>query len=180
MTRNRQLLHCIPDALKYKTLLYVGANRRRQQVLDLFRDRGYRITVLEIWLPNAMYIAKRVSGVQDVVCGDVRNIMREALPLPRYDVVCWWHGPEHIAIEDLAPTLANLEEIAERLVILASPWGRYDQGPVDGNPWEKHRSSIYPDLLRALGYSTHTIGTRDRRGSNLLAWRNTRQRGETG
>jgi len=178
MTRNQQLMHCVPDALRHKTLLYIGASRRRQQMLSLFVDRNYRITILEAWLPNAMYVSKHVSGVRDVICADVRNIMRETLPLPRYDVVCWWHGPEHVAIDDLAPTLANLEEIAERLVILASPWGRYDQGAVDGNPWEKHRSVIYPDLLHALGYSTHTIGVLDRRGSNLLAWRDVRWRGE--
>ncbi len=56
MTRNQQLLRCVPDALRHKTLLYVGASRRRQQMLSLFVDRNYRITVLEAWLPNAMYV----------------------------------------------------------------------------------------------------------------------------
>jgi len=172
MTRQQQLLKAVPDVLRYHTLLYVGASQRRQHMLPLFTNRGYTITVLEAWHRNAVYVAKHVAGVNRVMCGDVRSTAR--LNLGPHDVVMWWHGPEHIHAQDLAPTLAALEELALHVVVLASPWGRYDQDAVDGNPYERHLCAIYPDMLQDLGYKTSTLGKIDVKGSNLVAWRHTR------
>lgn len=169
MTRQQQLLKAVPTILRHKTLLYVGASQRRQHLLPLFVKNGYHITILEAWHRNAVYVAKHVAGVNAVICGDVRNA--ERMLRDRFDVTMWWHGPEHIPAQDLPPTLAALEALAKKLVVLASPWGRYDQDAVDGNPYERHLSSIYPDTLEELGYKTSTLGSIDVRGSNLLAWR---------
>jgi hypothetical protein len=98
------------------------------------------------------------------------NIRTDDLP-EKYDVVMFWHGPEHLTREDLPFALSKAEMMATRLVVLASPWGRYAQGDCGGNPFERHVSHLYEIDLEAFGYRTSTLGRKDKKGSNLLAWK---------
>ena len=45
--RREQLLRSIPDVGDYRSLLYIGANVERMEMLDLFIEKGYRIDILE-------------------------------------------------------------------------------------------------------------------------------------
>jgi len=171
MERTAQFNRCLPDIfLAGRELLYVGAKPSRMQMFDPFIDRGYRATILEGWGRNVIELldwneAGKFGHV--VLQGDVRqlNLARS------HDVVMWWHGPEHVGLGELSETLRRIEAAARKFVILASPWGRYVQGITDGNPLEVHRSAIYPETLRSFGYETDAIGVKDRKGSNLLAWK---------
>lgn len=169
--RRAQFARAIPDATSIGSrLLYVGGKPERVQVLDLYLEAGWSVDILEAWHENAE--ALRRWPVLDlypaslVIEGDVRTA-----PLRPYDVVVWWHGPEHVKAEEFPAVLRRLESAATKMVILASPWGRYDQGPAGGNPFEEHLWAVYPEALRALGYKTDAIGTKDKKGSNLLAWK---------
>lgn len=168
VAREQQLLQAVPDVLNFNTLLYVGASRRRQETLHLFVGKRYKVAVVEVWPRNAMYIARHIGGVGEVICADVRNLT--PLRLQLFDVVMWWHGPEHVPVQDLAPTLLNLQALARHVVVLASPWGRYEQGAEYGNPYERHHCPLYQPLFGELGYNTSTLGRKDTKGSNLLAW----------
>lgn len=169
--RRAQFARAIPDALERPgTLLYVGGKPERLQMLDLYYGAGWQADILEAWRENAEALRAAMGRKVAIIQGDVRTVASS----PSYDVAMWWHGPEHVAAAELPEVLARLEAVTSRMVILASPWGRYDQGPAGGNPFETHLAAVYPETLEALGYETDAIGAKDRKGSNLLAWKRIR------
>jgi len=162
----------IPYLFRRGTLLNVGANRVRFDLLPELHQAGREITLLEVWPDNANHWQgdKRLAKV---VQGDVRRL--DKLGLPTFDTVLWWHGPEHIEREELAQTVARLEALAEGLVVLGCPWGRYPQGEFMGNPHDAHRASLYPQDFERLGYRVATLGQADNQGS-LVCWKYVRSR----
>lgn len=170
--RKEQLLRSIPDVLDYKTLLYVGANTRRMEMVDLFMVKGYKIDVLEIWPQNAIELGEwnRVTkALNEIIIGDIRSFAASR----HYDVVMWWHGPEHVKTDELPGILARLETLARKVVVLACPCGLYPQGETGGNPYEVHEQSIYPQNFRDLNYKINILGKTDKPGSNLIGWKRT-------
>lgn len=177
--QERSLLKCLPGILKGegKRLLYVGASSGRSYFLPDFRAGGYHVDILEAWDFNVKILREKWSekkkGQGKVFHGDVRNCLRIVKP-ESYDVVFWWHGPEHIHAKDLARTLKQLEAVAP-LVILGCPWGLAPQGPVGGNEYERHLASLEPSDFEKLGYKTDTVpgAGKDGRGprSHITAWK---------
>ena len=163
-------MRCIPDLLDYKTLLYIGARRKLTQMLNLFIDASYTIDILEIWRPNVESL-QRLGGIRNFIEGDVRNIL--GMKLDSYDIVMWWHGPEHVYWRELEATLKNLTYLANKIAVVACPWGICGQGRKKGNINERHVASLYPEIFRAFGWETDTIGkiaNKDNTVCNLLAW----------
>ncbi len=166
--RYDQLIGAVPDLFDSESILYIGAHEGRIQFGDLIQERGMRVDILEIWNPNVEHL-RTVSWFNRVIEGDVRDVERYVDR--RYDVVFWWHGPEHIEKRHLLTTLKSLEAIAKRWVVLGCPWGRYPQGEEYGNPYEVHRSAFYKRDFQRYGYRVSTIGQPDVPGSNLMAWK---------
>ena len=162
--REKQLLEAIPEITNFKTVLYIGANKVRAQMLNLFKKEN--VIILEVWPQNAEDM--RQEGY-NVIEADVRDL--PSLDIGKFDAVIWWHGPEHVEEKKLPAILKAMEQKAKKAAIVACPWGRYEQGAVRGNPYEIHRSHLYPEFFIKLGWSVSTIGKKDRRGSNLLAWK---------
>jgi hypothetical protein len=168
--REKQLMRQIPGALKYKTLLYIGANAKRMQMLKLFIKQKYRIDIIEIWPENIAGLKawnQKKKNVKKFYCADIRKF----IPASKYDVIMWWHGPEHVRIEELRDILAHLEWSARHLVILASPWGDVAQEIDSKNPFEEHLAALYPKTWSGFGYKSHAIGKENIAFSNLLAWK---------
>jgi len=163
--REDQLLTCIPDVLDYKSILYIGASRYRRQMLHLFIDKGYDYSILEIWKPYINWMRKHFKNIIE---GDVRNV--DDLKLGSFDIVMWWHGPEHIMENELVSTLDKLGDMTKKILITANPWGIYESGPQRGNPYEAHLSHLYPEFFNKLGWETDTIGEKNVPKSNLLSW----------
>jgi len=164
----------IPKVYDYDTLLYIGASPNRFELIDKFFYAGYEIDVLEIFEPNVKALEvmnRRWKIFKNIMLGDVREV--EQILKHQYDVIVFWHGPEHLGLLDFKPTLRKLEDFALRLLICGCPWGDYPQGPVKGNEHEKHLSSLFPEDFQKLGYKTSTLRNRPGRGSNLLAWKET-------
>jgi len=161
--RREQLLKAVPDIQSYKSILYIGANVVRQETLDLFRSE--QITILEVWPPN---VADLLELGYKVIQGDVRELAK--MDIGKFDVVIWWHGPEHVEKESLPSILKAIKKIARCVAVVACPWGKYKQSEVRGNPYERHLSCLYPKFFEKLGWKTSVIGEKDVIGSNLLAW----------
>lgn len=174
--RLKQLKHYIPYLFRTGSILNVGANQIRFDLLPELHQIGREITLLEAWPENVKHWASD-PRLAATVEGDVREL--DKLKLGTFDVVLWWHGPEHIEREELAGTLAKLEAAAEGLVVLGCPWGVYKQGPFMGNPYDEHRASLYVRDFEALGYRVATLGEADKQGS-LLAWKYLRHSKKTG
>jgi hypothetical protein len=168
--REDQLLRAVPDIVGYKTILYIGANLERMEMVSLLANEERRIDALEVWPENHRELADwndKAKVFRNVVLGDVRELLYENA----YDVVMWWHGPEHVAAAELPDILKRLERAARHLVVLACPSGKSVQGAAYGNPYEEHRASIYASDMRDLGYRINILGKTDKPNSNLIAWR---------
>lgn len=170
--RENQLLETIPEALNYKSLLYIGARPERQEMLNLFLEKNYTVTILEVFKPNydkLIELNKERKLFDYIEWGDVRDI--PVLFVDNADVVMWWHGPEHIELYELEKTLEIVESKAEKITILGCPNGVYFQNEVYGNPYEIHKSFLYPKNFERLGYQTKVIGEPDVMGGNILSWK---------
>ena len=162
--RFEQIRRNIPSffSQEFKDLLYIGVSKIHFQFKNYLRK--YNVTLLEAYRPNLeSYVGKYI-----VINADITKFYS---PILRWDVIMWWHGPEHITKEELPSTLMNIEKMAKELVILGCPWGLYKQGAIRNNPYEVHKNHIYPKDLIELGYSVETIGASDHPGSNILAWK---------
>lgn len=162
----------IPNVYAFDTLLYIGASPSRFELIDEFYYSSYEIDVLEIFEPNVeslRILNRRWKIFNKIMLGDVRKV--EEILQHRYDVIVFWHGPEHLHLHEVAPTMLKLESFAKKLLICGLPWGEYPQGPVDGNAHEKHVSSLFPNDFKKLGFTTSTLRRHPGRGSNLLAWK---------
>lgn len=153
------------------TVLYVGANPLRFHLGQKLYGHGHEVTLLEVFEPNAdAYRGFRMTP--HVVRGDVRDVGELDLPHDRYDAVVWWHGPEHLDRDEIAPALEKLEALARKVVVLASPWGDLPQDAADGNEAEIHRCSLYPEDYWGWGYEVKAFGVPDSLAHGRLnAWK---------
>ena len=159
---------CIPKlfTLHYpSSCLYIGASITRSECAQELKRAGYEITLVEAFALNADY--HRGSKLFKVVIHD--DIMRAVAYLPPFDVVFWWHGPEHMVREDLPYLIKRLDSLAKKYIVLACPWGVYEQGEWGGNPHEVHHSHLYPGDFP--GWNVMTSGVVDTRGSNMIVWK---------
>lgn len=164
-SRYDSLMVLVPDLFtdKYKSVLNIGAHKGRFEFGDMYEKAGYDITILEIYKPNVDYL--RGLNKWKVLCGDILTYNFDE----KFDVVFWWHGPEHIDREQLSEATKKLESITNHLVIMGCPWGIYKQGVCYGNEHEIHRTYYGVDEFTNLGYDCLTIGTKDVMGSNITS-----------
>lgn len=164
--RANHLADLAPKLFKYKSVLYVGARIDRSDFLSNFKNNGSKITILEIHKPNVNYF-KTLPWVSEVIEGDVTEFKSNH----KYDVVFWWHGPEHIEKSKLADTLKNLESITKKIIVLGCPWGEVPQNRniEQENPYEKHVSYFDIGEFEKFGYKTDYSGIKDNSGSNIIS-----------
>lgn len=148
------------------SLLYIGYRPDACAWLDELIAAGNQVDVLEVWLANVESL-DRHQAVARYWVGDVRDVDR----IPgTWDYIWYWHGPEHVEKAEFPGVLEKLRAKARRLVAVAAPWGKYDQGPHGGNVHERHRWSVYEDDLEALGLQVVTDGEMDQPGSEIVGW----------
>jgi len=174
--REKFIQKWIPELFlkKYHSVLYVGANKKRQHFLDLFELTEYsKIVILEIFKENVEFLKNKFndSTIYSIVHGDVRNV--DKLNLGKFDVVFFWHGIDLLPKTDIKTTIKKLEKIGNNLIVLGIPFGNYlkDDTVYDNNLNEDHISPIYPSFLENIGYKTKTLGIADVIGSSITAWK---------
>jgi len=151
-------------------MLYVGANKNRHHYMPEFYANGHTITLLEVWEPYIRGVEHK-EMIHRAILGDVRDVATLDLGQRMFDYTFFWHGPEHLEPDELEETVFQLERITRYTVILGSPWGKYPQGAVNGNPFETHASMRYPADYHRYGYEVETLGQQDTIDSNILAWK---------
>ena len=169
--RELSLIRMTPDLFepyKYETVLYVGAKSSRFHFGQEFKNAKYEITILEPFKPNVDYL-KTVSWLSEVVEGDIRDLNLFIDKKQKFDIVFWWHGPEHIGEEDLRLAIPELEKICNRMIVLGCPWGDCPQGIVGGNPYEVHVGSYGHEIFEEFGYDVECLGVQNVPGSHITS-----------
>jgi hypothetical protein len=156
-------------------LLYVGAKPKKSgRLCQLMRSLAkiYHVTILEIYTPNVEALnnhKRKGRHFHEVIEGDVRET-KDIFDKDEFDHVIWWHGPEHVTLDELPQALSDLEYVTKKSVNTACPWGISKQGAVYGNEYEIHQQPMYPKYFLDCGYSTWTEGSENGRiKSNLVA-----------
>lgn len=169
LARQNQLDALLPETLKDgygKRLLYVGGHLRfgrNLQISSYFRNAGYEIDVIEIFPDNVIQL-NNVQWIHRIIEGDVRLFD----PYAPYDLVVFWHGPEHLP-KDEVPKLLDKMKTYSKAVVFATPNGRYDQGEEYGNPHENHASTWYFEDFIKLDMIASQIGNPDEQNGNIVA-----------
>lgn len=107
---------------------------------------------MEVWPAYAEGVRAMSPSRVRVVVGDARNAA-SLFPPDEFTLAVWRSGPEHIPEEDLADALAGIERVTTGAVLLACPYGEFEQGVVDGNPHQEHVATLYPHHFEPLGYT---------------------------
>ena len=146
---------------KGERILSIGQRTNERKIYEwmwyfVAKLKGYSILeILEIWDKNVNELRK--EGKALVVKGDVREI-DNLYPENSLDTILWFEGPEHIEINEIRPTIEKLKTIANR-IILSCPCGKYPQGASFGNPFERHKTMIFPKDLKKSGLKVVSLNT---------------------
>lgn len=168
--RTKSLQRLAPDLFTeaHKSVLYVGARNGGFEYGRDFRVAKIKITMLEAFEENVNYL-KQIPWIVEVIHGDVRYKKIEN----NYDIVFWWHGPEHISEIELPLTVKKLESICNNIVVMGCPWGMYEQSdnPYGNykNPYEVHVSHFDYHIFEKMGYKVECLGTKNVPGSNITS-----------
>ena len=160
----------------HRSLLYVGAweGSIERGNLPYLIDVGFtEVTILEIWEQNCKDI-QLILPETKVIQGDIREFSMKSPA--KYDVVVWWHGPEHVKQVELPALFDQMFEITGSTLILGCPYGNYPKGVALGNPFEEHISALEPEFFNNLGFNTDSLLLCDGSviGSHITAWKSTR------
>lgn len=162
------LLKAKPDVLRRRACLYIGAHPGKGlSFLQELRHAGYVTTIIEAWEQNVKDIMPLLENGEEIIHADIRAWV----PPRRYDLVLWWHGPEHVPLSNAGEMLERLKEFAKGAVIVGAPWGSSPQGPAYGNPFEQHVSNVTEEFLESHGYEVATYGIKDKPcNGQIMGW----------
>ncbi len=173
------LLRNVPDFLEHPRVLYVGGNRSRLQLVHELHWAGATmdgatIDIVEIFRPylrELHTLNKTREYFRSIIAGDVRRL-GVAIGAAKYDLVVWWHGPEHVDRHDLPRALACLEAAATSLAVVGCPHGHCGQGVTqDGNVHQRHRTHWMPEDFVGLGWQAATLKPEPGLDSHLVGWK---------
>ena len=187
-----QVMDYIPYFFNASEVLYIGAspdeflfayhfeNCRRifkEKILH-YMAKHPRVDLLEVDEERAFAVRKKHgSWLRNVVLGDVTDLNHVPGLRKKYDLIVWAFGPSVIPIEQVWPTVYNLELTGEVVAILV-PFGKYSYPDnVEVNPLDRHITEFRPIDFLKRGYAVHCIGEKDTRRSCLLAWKNIAREG---
>ncbi len=141
-------------------------DRSAETILDVGCGQGYPIRLIRIVMSPKRIVgvdlfekyikeAKRAKIHDEYVVSDIRKMK---FPAKSFDVVLASHVIEHLPPSDASKFVKDLERIAKKQVIIATPIGEMYHPPVDNNHLQLHLSHFYPRDFKKLGYKTVKYG----------------------
>lgn len=107
------------------------------------------VLVVDAWEPNIRAFRPPWPTVFKY-WDDVRRF-RKFMPDWARDCVVWQDGPEHLP-KDEAELLLKAMKMAFNSIVISTPDGMLEQGPLDGNPYEEHMSAWSREDYVRLGF----------------------------
>jgi ubiquinone/menaquinone biosynthesis C-methylase UbiE len=137
-----------------KTILDVGCGPGYPMKLikmTLNLDRVVGVDLFKKYIKQA----KKEKIHDEYVIADIREMRFEP---KSFDVVLASHVIEHLPEKDALKFIKDLERIAKKQVIIATPIGEHYHPAVDNNKLQLHLSHFYPKDFENLGYKTIKYG----------------------
>ena len=164
-------LKLIPELWTGGTCLYVGAKPARREMAETMKEIGFAVDAIEAW-PNHYFGLtdwnKKNQVFRDIFLGNV--LYAERIVRRTYDVVMWWHGPEHVAKEALPDFLATIQRICRGTIIMAFPHGDFEQSPLEGNPMDAHL--WFPKAIDFPGWNSKAyLGRDEKEWPQIVVWK---------
>lgn len=167
--RLSQLYSVIPNVWSYKTILYIGAGSYRHHFFDAMKANKCIVDVVEVEEDNCIWLSQHYKWLNGVVVIDVVDFLTldpPSIETEKYDMILWSHGVEVLTKEEGFDILKNHIERwvrPEGLIVHMTP-----NGEAGGNG---NVCAWYEDEFKRLDYNTNSLGKRNERNSNLLAWK---------
>lgn len=154
-------------------------DRSAESILDVGCGQGYPMRLIRIVMDPKYVVgvdlfekyirqAKKAKLHNKYVISDIRKMK---FPAKSFDVVIASHVIEHLPIKDTNKFIKDLERIAKKQVIIATPIGEMYHPPVDGNKLQLHLSHFFPKDFKKLGYRTLKYGRQSLLGETGLVHR---------
>lgn len=154
-------------------------DRSAESILDVGCGQGYPMRLIRIVMDpkrvvgvdlfeNYIKEAKKAKLHDEYVISDIRKLK---FPSKSFDIVLASHVIEHLPKKDTKKFISNLERIARKQVIIATPIGEMYHPPVDGNTLQLHLSHFFPKDFKILGYKTLNYGRKSLLGETGLVHR---------
>lgn len=105
-------------------------------------------SVLEVFEQNVEDMRKQNIHVYCLNVLEIDNIREN------FDAIIWLHGPEHIVWDQFLNVRGKIEQKSNYITIYQAPIGEYPQDEMYGNIYEKHITTLYPEMFSSLGYET--------------------------
>ncbi len=137
-----------------------------ESILDVGCGQGYPMRLIK-----SIYKFKKIVGVDlfkkyikeakaadlhdEYVLSDIRKMKFAA---NSYDIVLASHVIEHLPFKDTKKFVKDLERIAKKQVIIATPIGQMNHPAVDNNKLQIHLSHFYPEDFEKMGYQVLKYG----------------------
>lgn len=171
-TREKIVKEMFKNIKDIKRILYIGAFPGRYQLINLFRTmyKNVKIELLEVWAPNYEHF-KTNNVFDEVHLGSAVNV-KEQFKGEEFDLVVWWHGPEHVKKPLSIKTIGNIETLS-KYSLMGVPFGkRAQKATADGNLDEEHVSWFIPADFSRMGYTNvKTHGGLHKPSSGIVAYK---------
>jgi hypothetical protein len=135
-------------------LLTIGEREPDPKIIEAGKC-GFDITVLEVFQPNILKIQTVMPNWRFIHLDISELPYRPDIDLSGYDIIWWYHGPEHLSKAIGKNVIAYLKH-SSRFIISSMPHGMYDQSELYGNLHERHVSAWYPDDFKEVNGTVYT------------------------
>ena len=141
-------------------------DKSAESILDVGCGQGYPMRLIRLVMSPKNVVgvdlfekyikeAKRDKLHDEYVISDIRKMKFKK---KSFDVVLASQVIEHLPKEDGRRFIKDLERIAKKQVIIATPIGEMYHPPIDGNELQLHLSHYYPEDLEKMGYRVVKYG----------------------
>ncbi len=137
-----------------KTVLDLGCGQGKPMEFIKYRIKIKKSVGVDLFEP---YIEEaRQKKIHDkYLIADIRKLK---LPAKSFDLVMASHVLEHMPKSDAWKLLSNMERMAKKQVIIATPIGEHYHQLEDGNIWQLHVSAFTPKDFEDRGYKIKKYG----------------------
>ena len=168
MSKYKNFLKAIFFEKLFSDLLFFNLLKKKfknvQTVLELgagkdsyinFKDRGYRITALDLHKAS-IEISKKHNNFDEYILGDAREV-RDIFKNKSFDVVTAFDLIEHFEKNEGYQLLEDMVKVAGERVIVFTPNGFVPQSAFDDNPFQEHKSGWTYQDMKKLGFIVYGV-----------------------